>query len=211
MGFQTALAHLTDYWVLEQHVLGQSNFYYFADGTAHKNRMQGNDFVQSLKYRRGVTCSDCHDVHGTKYPFELRMPPNQMCAECHAPDSENGPFAATIEAHTHHKPGSPGSQCIACHMPTIETEGVPDSFVHGHTFRFVTPAMTAQDGIPNPCTSCHTDKSMRWVTQWLQRWYSPWRMQLDVGTQRTQSRRLAAQEYRELRRPLYQYYTTRYA
>ena len=37
----------------------------FGDGTAHKNRMQGNDFVQSLMYTRGVTCFTCHDVHGT--------------------------------------------------------------------------------------------------------------------------------------------------
>jgi len=28
---------------------------HFPDGTAHKNRMQGNDFVQSVMYRRGVT------------------------------------------------------------------------------------------------------------------------------------------------------------
>ena len=38
---------------------------HFADGPANKNRMQGNDFVQSLMYRRGVTCFSCHDVHGT--------------------------------------------------------------------------------------------------------------------------------------------------
>ncbi len=41
------------------------SFTHFADGTAHKNRMQGNDFVQSLMYKRGVTCFSCHDVHGT--------------------------------------------------------------------------------------------------------------------------------------------------
>ncbi|MGH2346072.1 MAG: hypothetical protein ACRDG4_12660 [Chloroflexota bacterium] len=42
-------------------------------------------------------------------------------------------------------------------MPAIETEGVPGSFVHAHTFRFVTPAMTAKYGIPNPCTTCHAN------------------------------------------------------
>ena len=49
----------------EDHTLAETNFYYFADGTAHKNRMQGNDFMQSVMYRRGITCFDCHDVHGT--------------------------------------------------------------------------------------------------------------------------------------------------
>jgi predicted CXXCH cytochrome family protein len=178
VGFETALAQLSDYWRLEPHKLGETNFYYYADGTAHKNRMQGNDFVQSLMYRRGVTCADCHDVHGTKYPFELRMPPDQMCAECHAPDSENGPFAATIEAHTHHKPGNPGSQCIACHMPQIETQGVPDSLNHDHTFGFISPAMTIQYGIPNPCTSCHKDKTPQWALEQLRGWnnFSSWRV-----------------------------------
>ena len=45
--------------------LGETTFTHFADGTAHKNRMQGNDFVQSVMYARGVTCFSCHDVHGT--------------------------------------------------------------------------------------------------------------------------------------------------
>ena len=45
---------------------GEQTFTHFADGTAHKNRMQGNDFVQSPMYNRGVKCSSCHDVHGTE-------------------------------------------------------------------------------------------------------------------------------------------------
>ena len=40
----------------------RDQFTHFADGTAHKNRMQGNDFVQSAMYTRGVTCFSCHDV-----------------------------------------------------------------------------------------------------------------------------------------------------
>jgi len=176
LGFKAALTRLQDYWKLEPHKLGESTFYYYADGTAHKNRMQGNDFVQSLMYRHGVTCYDCHDVHGTRYLFELKMPPDKLCSECHAPHSENGPYTSTLEAHTHHKPGSAGSSCIACHMPKIETEGVPGQFVHAHTFSFITPAMTEKYGIPNACISCHQDKANQWATDWLKRWYSPWRM-----------------------------------
>ena len=41
-------ANLKDYWKLEEHKLGETNFTHFADGTGHKNRMQGNDFVQSV-------------------------------------------------------------------------------------------------------------------------------------------------------------------
>ena len=56
------------------HTLGETSFTHYADGTAHKNRMQGNDFVQSLMYRRGVTCASCHDAHGTDYYAQLRKP-----------------------------------------------------------------------------------------------------------------------------------------
>ena len=44
---------LKDFWKLEEHKLGETTFTHFADGTAHKNRMQGNDFVQSLMYTHG--------------------------------------------------------------------------------------------------------------------------------------------------------------
>ena len=58
--------NLADYWKLEDHKLGETTFTHYPDGTAHKNRMQGNDFVQSLMYARGVTCFSCHDPHATK-------------------------------------------------------------------------------------------------------------------------------------------------
>lgn len=175
VGYDVGLK-LQDFWKLEDHTLAESNFYYFADGTAHKNRMQGNDFVQSVMYRRGITCSTCHDAHGTENYAQLREPANKLCLECHAPLSLYGPRTATLEGHTHHKAGSPGSQCVACHMPKIETEGIPGTYVHAHTFRFITPAMTDNYGIPNPCTSCHAGKSTAWAAEVMHKWpeYSPW-------------------------------------
>lgn len=176
VGYQVGL-NLRDYWQLEEHKLGEQSFTHFADGTAHKNRMQGNDFVQSVMYRRGVTCFDCHDVHGTENYAQLRKPVDKLCLECHTPGSRNGPRTATIEEHTHHKVGSAGSQCVACHMPKIEVT-IPGVFVRAHTFKFITPAATDKYKIPNPCTSCHTDKTTAWATAALQHWpeQSPWRM-----------------------------------
>jgi predicted CXXCH cytochrome family protein len=170
---------LQDFWKLEERTLGETNFYYFPDGTAHKNRMQGNDFVQSVMYRRGVTCFDCHDAHGTDNYAQLRKPAEKLCLDCHGPLSPNGPRTRTLEEHTHHKDGSPGSQCVACHMPQIESEGVPGTFVHAHTFRIITPAMTDKYKIPNSCNSCHMDKSTAWATDALQHWSepSPWRIE----------------------------------
>jgi predicted CXXCH cytochrome family protein len=178
VGYRVGL-NLANFWKLEDHVLGKTDFYHFADGTAHKNRMQGNDFVQSLMYRRGISCFDCHDAHGTCNYAELREPAEKLCLECHGPASPNGPRTATIEQHTHHKEGTPGSRCVDCHMPAIETEGVPGSYVHAHTFRFISPASTDKNGIPNPCASCHTNKPTSWATTILEGWAerSPWRLQ----------------------------------
>ncbi len=178
VGYQVGLK-LQDFWKLQDHTLGEQTFYYFPDGTAHKNRMQGNDFAQSVMYRHRITCASCHDVHGTSNYAELRKPANLICLDCHGPLSPNGPRAATLEEHTHHKTGTPGSECVSCHMPKIETEGVPGAFIHAHTFKFITPDMTDKYKIPNPCTSCHTDKSTAWATDALRHWpeRSPWRME----------------------------------
>ncbi|MFZ0813085.1 MAG: hypothetical protein WAM83_20955, partial [Bradyrhizobium sp.] len=79
--------------------------------------------------------------------------------------------------HTHHKAGSPGNECIACHMPKIE-ETISDQKVRSHTFHFVTPGETEALKIPNACNVCHTDKSVEWAETALESWpdRSPWRM-----------------------------------
>jgi len=169
--------NLWDFWKLEEHKLGEQTFTHFPDGTAHKNRMQGNDFVQSLMYTRGVTCFSCHDVHGTENEALLRAPGNDVCGACHGPNSQNGPHAETIEAHTHHKADSPGSQCSACHMPKIE-QTIADINVSSHTFHFVTPSETDSLKIPNACNVCHKDHDTSWAAKALASWgdRSIWRM-----------------------------------
>jgi predicted CXXCH cytochrome family protein len=139
--------------------------------------MQGNDFVQSLMYTRGVTCFSCHDPHGSSNEAMLRAPINQICMSCHGPNTQNGPHAISIEAHTHHAAGSPGDQCVACHMPKIAQE-IGDVNVASHTFHFVTPADTDALAIPNACNVCHKDKSTAWATSAIKGWTdrSPWRM-----------------------------------
>ena len=177
VGYRVGL-NLRDFWQLEDHKLGEQTFTHFPDGTAHKNRMQGNDFVQSVMYRRGITCFTCHDVHGTQNYAQLRKPADQLCLDCHGPMSLNGPREATLEEHTHHKAGSTGSQCVACHMPKIETT-IADVKVQAHTFSFLYPSMTDKYKIPNPCTMCHTDKTTAWAADAIRSWpqRSPWRME----------------------------------
>jgi predicted CXXCH cytochrome family protein len=129
-------------------------------------------------YRHGITCASCHDVHGTENYAQLRKPANQICLDCHAAGAPNGPRTATLEEHTHHKAGSAGAECVACHMPAIESEGVPGTFVHAHTFRFISPAMNEKYKIPDPCSSCHKDKSTAWAAETMSHWpeRSPWRL-----------------------------------
>ena len=169
--------NLVEYWKLEGHKPGELSFTHFPEGTGHKNRMQGNDFVQSLMYTRGVTCFSCHDVHGTENDAILWKPAQNICLDCHGSNTPNGPHASTIEAHTHHKAGSPGNECIACHMPKIE-QTIGDVNVRAHTFRFITPTQSDALKIPNACNLCHKDKNTAWATESLRTWQdrSPWRV-----------------------------------
>ena len=176
-GFHVGL-DLKNFWELEEHMPGETTFTHFADGTGHKNRMQGNDFVESVMYTHGVTCFSCHDVHGTEHNADLIKPGSDVCLTCHRSNSPNGPRAATLEEHTHHGAGSTGSDCIACHMPKIE-QTIANINVRSHTFRFITPATTEHQKVPNACTGCHTGQTNDWATAQLKQWasVSPWRVQ----------------------------------
>ena len=176
VGYQAGM-NLADYWQLEDHKLGETTFTHFPDGTAHKNRMQGNDFVTSAMYTHGVACFSCHDVHGTANNADLLKPADVMCLQCHGPQSPNGPHTATIEQHTHHKAGSSGNECAGCHMPKIEPE-ISDVNVRSHTFRFISPAEGERLKMPNSCNTCHSDKTTAWATEALKTWkeFSVWRV-----------------------------------
>ena len=177
VGYQPG-KNLRDFWQLEEHKIGETTFTHFADGTAHKNRMQGNDFVQSAMYTHGITCFSCHDVHGTENRAQLLKPASVMCLQCHGPNSPNGPRGATIEAHTQHQAGSAGNECVNCHMPKIAIQ-LADVNVRAHTFKFIPPSATTQDKVPNACNTCHTDKTPAWASEALRKWpgRSPWRVE----------------------------------
>ena len=172
---------LADVWHLEEAKPGTQDFYYYPDGSAHKNRMQGNDFIQSNMYHRELRCFDCHQVHSNQNPSNLIAAGNQLCLGCHTKDNPAG-LKGTVQEHTHHAANSAGSQCTACHMPNIaQTLMNPKDgtvFVASHTFRFLTPTQTRNAAIPNPCTTCHQDKSIAWATDQLRAWTttSPWRV-----------------------------------
>jgi predicted CXXCH cytochrome family protein len=176
VGFEVG-KNLSDFWKLEEPKHGQTTFTHYGDGSAHKNRMQGNDFVQSSMYTHGVACHSCHDAHGSPNNADLIKPANAVCLTCHGPNSPNGPRGATIEAHTHHASTSTGNECVGCHMPKIAQQ-IANVNVRSHTFKFIPPSETEALKIPNGCNSCHTDKSTEWAKGELKKWknVSPWRV-----------------------------------
>ena len=89
----------------------------------------------------------------------------------------------TIAGNTLNSDGSNGGACMACHMPKIEAE-IPGVFVSAHTFAFIPPAMTDKYKIPNPCTTCHMDKTTEWAGSAISQWSSdlPWCMDSNSRT-----------------------------
>ncbi|HVS25483.1 MAG TPA: cytochrome c3 family protein [Gammaproteobacteria bacterium] len=165
---------LSDFWELEEHKLGEETFTHFPDGTAHKNRMQGNDFVQSQMYKKGVACWDCHDAHGTPNDALLIKPVSALCVTCHGVNTPAGPAEGPLE-HSHHSVGN--AQCVDCHMPKIERT-IADVNVRAHTFNFIPPSYTELYKVPNPCTTCHTNMKIADAEAALMRWpnVSAWRV-----------------------------------
>ncbi|SVA38989.1 uncharacterized protein METZ01_LOCUS91843, partial [marine metagenome] len=167
---------LSEFWELEGPHLGEETFTHWPEGSAHKNRMQGNDYVQSQMYVKGVTCYGCHDVHGTDHEADLLAPGNDVCLSCHGPQLQAGP-RGSVTYHTQHEADGDGSVCVACHMPEI-ARTIGDVNVRSHTFKFISPALTDRYGVPNSCTNCHDDQTTAWALDALETWpqVSPWRV-----------------------------------
>jgi tetratricopeptide (TPR) repeat protein len=131
---------------------------YFADGQILGEVYEWGSFRQSRMYAAGVACSDCHEPHALRI-----AEPDAACGRCHAP------AAFATAAHHHHRPGTAGSSCVACHMPARTYMVVDERRDHG--FRVPRPDLSAQLGTPDACTSCHADRASPWVEQSFARWY----------------------------------------
>ncbi len=132
---------------------------YFPDGQIKAEVYEYGSFSQSRMFHAGVTCSDCHEPHD----LELRADGNRVCLQCHAASKYNSP------RHHFHKVGSRGAQCVECHMPA-RTYMVIDAR-RDHSIRIPRPDLTVRLGTPNACNQCHSDKSARWATDAVKKWY----------------------------------------
>ena len=137
--------------------------HYHADGQQLDEVYVYASFLQSKMYARGVTCSDCHDPHTGK----TREQGNALCESCHSPK------VYATAAHHMHEQGSPGSQCVACHMPSKNYMAInarPD-----HSIRVPRPDLTLQYGVPNACANCHADKGAQWAADAIEKAHGPQR------------------------------------
>lgn len=165
---------LSKYKMLAPFVMGHETNEFYANGMAKKNRMQGNEFVHSMKAKHGITCINCHNPH-TLEPIAEKNTGNDLCMSCHSFASPIGPHQDSLEAHTKHKTDFKGSLCVACHMPRVgKHTGESPLTVRSHMFGFTTPNETLAYKMPNEtnaCFACHKkDRSMKTLQNDLEKW-----------------------------------------
>ena len=130
---------------------------YFSDGKIKDEVYVYNSFLQSKMYEKGVTCSDCHDVHSLK----RKAKGDSVCFSCHTPTKYES------KTHTKHEKNEPG--CISCHMPSRIYMGVDER--NDHSFRIPRPDLSVNSDIPNACNNCHKKKSASWADKAMKEWY----------------------------------------
>ena len=143
---------------------------YHVDGQQLGEVYEWGSFRQSKMFQAGVRCTDCHDAHGPG----LKATGNALCTQCHRESAD--PRFPTLKAKTYdapahhfHKAGSPGAQCVSCHMPErnyMIVDGRRD-----HSLRVPRPDLTASLGTPNACATCHSDRPPQWAAAAIQKWY----------------------------------------
>jgi predicted CXXCH cytochrome family protein len=151
---------------------------YWPDGRPNRfNRPQA--LMLSGCFRKGsITCTDCHRMHGSTNDHALKVAAartDELCIQCHrslAPRAGGEPMLLAgpgVAAHTHHRPESPGSRCIECHMSDVNWRLLNRR--RDHTFAPPVPEMTAAYGAPNACTTCHDNRTPEWAAAVMDRWY----------------------------------------
>jgi predicted CXXCH cytochrome family protein len=144
--------------------------HYHADGQVDDEVYEYGSFLQTKKHRQGVRCTDCHDPHSAM----LRAEGNALCVRCHSPSPD--PRFPTLKAkaydtleHSHHAPGTPGSRCVDCHMPSKTYMRVDPR--RDHSFRVPRPDLTVVVGTPNACAACHEEKGAAWAATAVEGWF----------------------------------------
>lgn len=141
---------------------------FWADGTPRLTAYEYQGIVQSPCFQRGeLSCLSCHTMHEGDVRGQLQpaMRTQAACINCHRG------IGADVQAHTHHLPDGPGSNCYGCHMPRA-VYGIME--IHrSHRIESPDAARDAAAGRPDACTSCHVDRSLAWAARSTAAWWGP--------------------------------------
>jgi hypothetical protein len=151
---------------------------FWDDGIVRVTGREYNALTASGCFQRGeLACTSCHQMHRAwDDPRALRewandqlapgMDTDRACVQCH----ERFADERLAADHTHHAPGSTGSECQNCHMPHT-TYGLLKA-VRAHEIGSPTVATSEPGaGRPNACNLCHLDRSPGWAADHLEHWY----------------------------------------
>jgi predicted CXXCH cytochrome family protein len=140
---------------------------FWGDGTPLTTALEYNGMALSACYQGGrgrMSCLTCHAMHGDDPDLMLKpgMRTNDACYQCHPG------YRDRLAEHTRHPAGSPGSECVACHMP----RQVYSLMATHRSHRIQVPDLAGSVGTgkPHACNLCHLDKSLGWTRAELARW-----------------------------------------
>lgn len=145
-------------------------------GGSTTNSGEGRDF-QLGGCASQMACTTCHDPHAADAPAAmaaLATPAgNPVCLTCHTAYAT----PAALAQHSHHAAGSPGTSCIACHMPR-KNMGLDYALVRYHRIGSPTDRKRVEADRPLECALCHADKTVDELVRTMETW---WHERYDRG------------------------------
>jgi predicted CXXCH cytochrome family protein len=162
---------------------------YYADGQILDEVFVHASFEMSRMNHAGVSCMDCHNPHTLERILPVEN--NMLCMRCHQEGVGGSEFVAAAPsidplAHSFHAEGSTGNRCVECHMP--QSVYMQEDWRADHGFHSPDPLMTKEFGIPNACSSCHTDQTVDWAVEHAEAWYGS---KLAASPQRKRARAIS--------------------
>ncbi len=91
----------------------------------------------SIHARRGIACTDCHDIHNPKGEYMLKKAENELCSSCHRD------IYAKFYLPNHHPLKEGKIECASCHNP------------HGSEVKHM---VRSEERLNDLCYQCHMDK-----------------------------------------------------